>query len=327
VKHELQLTVMYPPGFSSCGKWNILMFEVNNKGTRCGACEISVHSAFCICKAEGERKESFPGDLTFQVLCWEHYIHCPSHSLPALTEVVIMTPTLLTEKLLVFGKCSRSARFYAAPWMCIILLPSQYPILIFRFSQMKHLRLRVVTRLRGHSVYRERLNSNPQTCMLPIALCFSGVTWDHVLRQLLGGVFRMQVPRCCLSHPNSGSQQVLGKAPDSSSMLRIPVFWCLSDIPPDFTFWVIISRYYWLCVRAKSFQSCVTLCKPMDGSPPGSSLWDSPGKNTTVGSHFLLQGIFPTQGSNPHLLCLLHWQTGSLPLAPPGKSTVGWTSL
>ena len=33
----------------------------------------------------------------------------------------------------------------------------------------------------------------------------------------------------------------------------------------------------------------------------------------------LLQGIFPTQGSNPHLLCLLHWQAGSLPLAPAGK--------
>ena len=39
-----------------------------------------------------------------------------------------------------------------------------------------------------------------------------------------------------------------------------------------------------------------------------------------MGCHALLQGIFPTQGSNPHLLCLLHWQAGSLPLAPPGKT-------
>ena len=31
------------------------------------------------------------------------------------------------------------------------------------------------------------------------------------------------------------------------------------------------------------------------------------------------QEIFPTQGSNPHLLSLLHWQAGSLPLGPPGK--------
>ena len=49
---------------------------------------------------------------------------------------------------------------------------------------------------------------------------------------------------------------------------------------------------------------------------------DSPGKNTGVGCHVLLQGIFQTQGSNPHLLCLLHWQAGSLPLAPPGKPKI-----
>ena len=47
--------------------------------------------------------------------------------------------------------------------------------------------------------------------------------------------------------------------------------------------------------------------------------WDSPGKNTGVDCHALLQGIFPIQGSNPHLLCLLHWQACSLPLVPPGK--------
>ena len=34
------------------------------------------------------------------------------------------------------------------------------------------------------------------------------------------------------------------------------------------------------------------------------------------GCHALLQRIFPTQGSNPHLLCVLHWQLHSLPLAP-----------
>ena len=35
--------------------------------------------------------------------------------------------------------------------------------------------------------------------------------------------------------------------------------------------------------------------------------------------HAFLQGIFPTQGWNPLLLCLLHWQLDSLPLVPPGK--------
>ena len=49
-------------------------------------------------------------------------------------------------------------------------------------------------------------------------------------------------------------------------------------------------------------QLCPTLCNPMDCSSPGSSVYgDSPGKNTEVGYHALLQGIFLTQGSNPGL--------------------------
>ena len=50
--------------------------------------------------------------------------------------------------------------------------------------------------------------------------------------------------------------------------------------------------------------------------------WDSPGKNTGVGCQDLLQGIFLTQGSNPCLLHLLHWQVSSLPLVPPEKPNV-----
>ena len=50
-------------------------------------------------------------------------------------------------------------------------------------------------------------------------------------------------------------------------------------------------------------QLCLTLCDPMDCSPPGSSVHgNSPGKNTGVGCHSLLQGIFPNQGSNLGLL-------------------------
>ena len=52
----------------------------------------------------------------------------------------------------------------------------------------------------------------------------------------------------------------------------------------------------------KVTQSCPTLCDPMDCDSPGSSVHgDSPGKNTGVGCHALLQGIFPTQGLNPGL--------------------------
>ena len=56
-------------------------------------------------------------------------------------------------------------------------------------------------------------------------------------------------------------------------------------------------------------QSCLTLCHPMDCSPPGSSVHgDSPGKKTGEGCHAFLQGIFPIQdqGSNPGLL-LCRW--------------------
>ena len=50
------------------------------------------------------------------------------------------------------------------------------------------------------------------------------------------------------------------------------------------------------CLVAKL---CLTLCNPMNCRPTGSSCpWDFPAKNTGVGCHFLLQGIFPTQGSN-----------------------------
>ena len=55
-------------------------------------------------------------------------------------------------------------------------------------------------------------------------------------------------------------------------------------------------------------------------------LWDSPGKNTRVGCHGLLQGIFPTQGWNPSLLQLLYWEVGSLPLVPPrNPCSPSWT--
>ena len=50
-------------------------------------------------------------------------------------------------------------------------------------------------------------------------------------------------------------------------------------------------------------QSCLTVCNPMNCSPPGSSIHrDSPGKNTEVGCYALLQGTFPTQESNPGVL-------------------------
>ena len=59
---------------------------------------------------------------------------------------------------------------------------------------------------------------------------------------------------------------------------------------------------------------------PLDCSPHPAPRalgpWDFPGKNAGVGCHFLLQGIFLTQGSNPSPL---HWQADSLPLNHQGS--------
>ena len=71
-----------------------------------------------------------------------------------------------------------------------------------------------------------------------------------------------------------------------------------------------------LIVTAKSLQLCPAL---WTGGCPVPLSWDSPGKITGVGCHFLLHGIFLTQGSNLPLLHFLHWQEDSLPLAPPGE--------
>ena len=75
-------------------------------------------------------------------------------------------------------------------------------------------------------------------------------------------------------------------------------------------------------------QLCLTLWSP--GLYPTSLLcpWDFPGKNTGVGCYFLLQGIFPTQGSNP---CLLH-VSPALPgrfftTASPGKPKAMFSSV
>ena len=86
-------------------------------------------------------------------------------------------------------------------------------------------------------------------------------------------------------------------------------FWTngVGCVPGSFGLPINILEIISTCLCAKSLQSCPSLCYPADFSPPRSLCpWDCPGKNTGVGCHGLLQGIFPTQGSNPRLLRLLH---------------------
>ena len=76
----------------------------------------------------------------------------------------------------------------------------------------------------------------------------------------------------------------------------------------------VLSYFLPLFVTLCSLQPARLLCP-----------WDSPGKNTGVSCQALLLGIFPTQGSILGLLHLLHWQSDSLPLAPPGKHVCIYT--
>ena len=89
--------------------------------------------------------------------------------------------------------------------------------------------------------------------------------------------------------------------------------------------WAGSSIYFpttWWKKESEVIQSYPTLCDPMDYSPPGSSVHgDSPGKNTRVGCHFLLQGTFLTQGLNlgpPHCRQTLY------PLKHQGSPTSWW---
>ena len=77
-------------------------------------------------------------------------------------------------------------------------------------------------------------------------------------------------------------------------------------------------QYRYLCRHACQVASVVFDSLQPYGPQPARLLSprDSPGKNTGMGCHDLFQRIFLTQRSNPHLLCLLHQQAGSLPLVP-----------
>ena len=85
------------------------------------------------------------------------------------------------------------------------------------------------------------------------------------------------------------------------------------------------SQRTWQCLQTSQHVCASSVAQSrltvqLNGLQPARLLcpWDSPGKNTGVGCHALLQGIFLTQGWNLCLLCLLPWQAGSLSTEPPG---------
>ena len=73
-------------------------------------------------------------------------------------------------------------------------------------------------------------------------------------------------------------------------------------------------RWFVMDLLSPCMCVCVYVCSVVPSSLRAHGLqpatlvspWDSPGKDTGVGCHVILQGIFPTQRSNPHLLRLLN---------------------
>ena len=78
--------------------------------------------------------------------------------------------------------------------------------------------------------------------------------------------------------------------------------------------------------RLTCMHSCSVMSNPLQSHGLQSTKllcsWISPSRNTGMGCHFLLQGIFPTQRSNPRLWCLLHWEADSLPLSYLGRPDI-----
>ena len=114
-----------------------------------------------------------------------------------------------------------------------------------------------------------------------------------------------------------------GLLPCLSSMLPLSQEnGCISNIywtwtmyrAPGLLFFFFFSNTGCCCLVTKS---CLTLLQPY-GLWPARLLcsWDFPGKNIGLGCYFFIQGIFPTQRSNPRLL---HWQADSLPLSHQGS--------
>ena len=91
---------------------------------------------------------------------------------------------------------------------------------------------------------------------------------------------------------------------------------------PNYDFCGVVLFPEVTAAAAKLLQSCPTRCDPIDCSPPGSpSPWDSPGKNTGVGCHFLLQCMKVRSESEVAQSCLT--LSDPMDCSPPGSSVHG----
>ena len=159
-----------------------------------------------------------------------------------------------------------------------------------------------------------------------ISSWLSKLSWDCILNK--------KETECMFSWVGSSSQILIKSPPNvcEIQMMLLKTQGEVSVLWPPLGNWCQRRRdrkwvsIYWYCLTGifssnltcacSVVQSRLTLCDFMGWSPPASSVHGIfPGKDTGVGYYFLLQMNFPTQGSDPRILHLLHWQADSLPLS------------
>ena len=106
------------------------------------------------------------------------------------------------------------------------------------------------------------------------------------------------------------------------NIFRIHALW--EPLFSQFPVFAVIKIMYGCCCCLLA-KSCPTLLRLHGLQPPRLPCpWDFPAKNTGVGCHFVLQGIFPIQGLSTYFL---HWQVNSLPLSHQGSPCMGTGSI
>ena len=109
--------------------------------------------------------------------------------------------------------------------------------------------------------------------------------------------------------------------PSSNTTELVVASLCIRSSVPHFStiISVCVCVCVCVCVRARALSFVQFFATPWTIACLAPLLMWFPSKNTGVGCHFLLRGIFPTQKSNLCLLHFLHWQADSLPLSHLGS--------
>ena len=131
-------------------------------------------------------------------------------------------------------------------------------------------------------------------------------------RALLQGIFSTQGSNLC-SHVSCIGRRILYPRTtwEAQWTLVFCSYWLLGNLDLDTVYTLMVSEGFtlshpWRRIESVCLCVCVLSRLVMSDSLGPQCSWHSPGKNTGVGSHSLLQGIFPTQGSNQALLHCRH---------------------